>query len=110
MTREELESEVSRCEKALYTAKQKLEAFDDAIENYVFETLDDAADEIEYALRVKASTASGKNCWGDDEYRRPFIVDGVKYVGILKCEYNRFDKTYYYLDSSSFSYKKLDED
>lgn len=46
------------------------------------------------------------NC-GLDEYRQEYIVDNIKYVGILNVEYNRHDKTYYYVEDSSYSSRKV---
>lgn len=42
------------------------------------------------------------NC-GAEEYTQEFMVAGVVHVGTLKVEYNRHDKTYYYVDGSKFS-------
>lgn len=42
-----------------------------------------------------------------ETYEQEFIVSGVRYLGTLECEYNRHDKTYYYVEDAKFSYKEL---
>ena len=39
----------------------------------------------------------------EDVYEQEFMVGDVVYVATLKCEYNRHDKRYYYLDGQEFS-------
>lgn len=46
------------------------------------------------------------NC-GADHYDQEFMVGDVRYLGTLTVEYNRHDKTYYYIDGSNFSYKTV---
>ena len=36
-----------------------------------------------------------------------FIVDEKRYVAILEVEYNRHDKTYYFVDGSDFRVEEL---
>lgn len=48
------------------------------------------------------------NC-GNPQYIQQFYVNDVLYEGILDVEYNRHDKTYYYVEESTFTVKKLEE-
>ena len=105
-------SEKEKLQQAIDLAKLHLREAEDALaqfcakaENNVFETIDDAVGTIEDALRDKArdDCEGSYNC-GNPEYTQAFMVAGVEYVGTLKVEYNRHDKTYYYIDSATFSY------
>lgn len=109
-TKQELEAAVIAAQKTLDDASSALAAFNALPENHVYETLDDAEYEVENYLEKKAFKAceGAGNC-GLDEYTQEFIVDGVKYIGTLTIEYNRHDKTYYYIDSAQFSYKAVEE-
>lgn len=103
--KEQLESAVKAAEEDLFKAKQALEEFLDSPENNVFDNLEEACGEIEDKLCEKA----GEDCEGSyncglEEYSQEFIVNGVHYVGTLKCEYNRHDKTYYYLEEYKFTF------
>ena len=47
------------------------------------------------------------NC-GDDVYTQKFMVEGKVYLGSGHFDYNRHDKTYYYIDEREWSYKLID--
>lgn len=91
---------------ALAEAKEALAEFESLAENNVFETIEKAVSAIENKLECQAheDCEGSYNC-GDESYSQEFIVDGVKYVGTLTLEYNRHDKTYYYIDGSEFTYE-----
>lgn len=107
-------SEKEKLERAIDLAKLHLREAEDALaqfcakaENNVFETLDDALCTIEEVLRDKArADCEGSYNCGNPEYTQAFMVSDVEYVGTLKVEYDRHDKTYYYVDSAKFSYAK----
>jgi hypothetical protein len=104
-TREDLQANITAAEKNLNAAKEGLAAFDALPSNNVFETLAKAEGVLEDKLRGLASAdCEGSYNRGADEYTQEFIVDGVHYIGTLKVEYNRHDKTYYYVEEASFSY------
>ena len=107
-TRKELEAVVEQCTQALLEANIQLAKFDDLAENNVFATLEEAECKINELLdnRASADCEGSYNC-GNDEYRQEFIVNNVKYVGIATYEYNRHDKTYYYIDQSDFRVEEL---
>ena len=74
-----------------------------------FDTLEDACATLENALGNMAFEAcEGAGNFGMDEYTQEFIVDGVHYIAKMTFEYNRHDKTYYYIDGSEFSYARKD--
>lgn len=108
-TREDFTIAIGVAQKLLDKAKSDLAAFDAKAENNVFESLAKAEGVLEDKLRDRAAAdcEGSYNC-GAPEYVQEFMVGGVKYVGTLKVEYNRHDKTYYYIEECSFSYKKAD--
>lgn len=105
-TKLELEAAVSTAQTALNLAQQALEAFNDAPENNQFDDIEKAHSAIEDKLYGKAHKAcEGSHCCGLPKYTQEFIVNGTRYVGTLTVEYNRHDKTYYYVEESEFTYK-----
>lgn len=107
-TKEQLEAAVKVAEKDLAAAKFALEFYLDSPENNTFEDLEEAREEIEYKLCEKAGEdcEGSYNC-GAEVYEQEFIVQGIHYLGTLYCEYNRHDKTYYYLDGHKFKYEEI---
>lgn len=108
-TREELQVAVVKAQAALNDANAALEGFNDLIDNHTYLTLDEAIFGVEDYLRDKAheDCKGSYNC-GLDEYVLDFKVEDVVYTGTLACEYNRHDKTYYYVDETDFTYKVKD--
>lgn len=104
-TREELSTAIAAARAKLTDAQDALKAFEALAENNVFDTLDQAEYRVESMLERRAflDCEGAGNC-GLPEYTQAFMVAGVKYVGTLKVEYNRHDKTYYYIDGTEFSY------
>jgi hypothetical protein len=83
-----------------------LESLESDILNHVYDSLEDAEFRLEGILCRKANEAcEGSYCCGENEYSQDFIVDGKEYIAIMSFEYNRHDKTYYYVDYSDFSYR-----
>ncbi len=107
--REALVANVTAAAAALTQANAALIAFDARPDNNVFPDMETAEARIEDALRgeAEADCEGSHNC-GMPQYHRHFIVDGVEYVGTLSVEYNRHDKTYYYVEEASFTYSKAE--
>ena len=108
MSIEQLKIDVVVAQRNLATAKSALEAFESLAENNVFATVDEARVVIENALLCKAheDCEGSYNC-GDDSYTQEFMVGGIVYIATLAVEYNRHDKTYYYIDGSEFSVRAM---
>lgn len=109
MKRDWLVQDVLEVTERLALSKQALLAFDCAPENNVFDSLEIA----EYSLFDKLegfaqADCEGSHSCGSPEYCQEFIVGGVHYLATLAVEYNRHDKTYYYIDSSEFTIKELE--
>lgn len=109
-SREELELAVKAAEAALAAAQLALYQFDTSIENNVYSSLEEAEGEIEDKLLQEAfeDCQGAYNC-GAPEYTQLFMVDGKKYLATLTVEYNRHDKTYYYIDGSDFQITEVVE-
>lgn len=107
-TKEDLILAVKEAEKALNVARNELLEWESLAENNVFDDLDEAIYKIEERLYGLAEDdcEGSYNC-GQKKYEQEFIVSGVRYLGTLECEYNRHDKTYYYVEHTEFSYKEL---
>lgn len=105
MTREELTQAVTDAQSVLTVAHTALREFNSRAANNVYETLQLALNTVEYQLHTRAVEAceGAGNC-GLSEYSQLFMVDNVTYIGMLKVEYNRHDKTYYYVDWNEFTY------
>lgn len=104
-TKDELAADIAAAEQALAAAQAALIAWESDPQNNVFASLDEAAAAIEDALLDQAheDCEGSYNC-GNEKYTREFIVDGTTYIGTLTVEYNRHDKTYYYVDGSEFTF------
>lgn len=107
-TKQELELSVANAKSALATAEAALQAFNDAPENNRFDNLDDALAQIEDDLRILAydDCQGAYNC-GADSYSKEFYVGETLYRGTAEFEYNRHDKTYYYIDGCTFTYEEV---
>lgn len=105
MSKAELEQAVKDARANLALAEAAVEAWDDTPENNVFASLEEAESEVEGALldRAHKDCKGSYNC-GADTYARGFIVGGTAYIGTLTVEYNRYDKTYYYVDRYEFTF------
>lgn len=80
------------------------------IENNVYEgDLEQVLWYVEEQLANEASEAceGAGNC-GLEEYTQQFICNGIPYEAKMTFEYNRHDKTYYYIEESHFSYKQIE--
>jgi hypothetical protein len=109
--KEVLQANVITAKKTLADAEAALTAFEALPENNVFETLPKALSTVEDKLLSQAhkDCEGSYNC-GQESYTQGFIVDGAQYLGTLTVEYNRHDKTYYYIDGSEFTYAVVTAD
>ena len=108
MNRTELEQAVKDAKETLSIAESALDVFDNAPENNRYESLDEAEARLEDILMGRAFLdCEGAGNRGSDTYRQEFIVGEDHYMATLKPEYNRHDKTYYYIDRHDFSVEKL---
>lgn len=107
--RAKLCDDIAEIELQLIHAKNNLATFDALPENNTFDDYQDACWIIEAKLSDMASNdCEGSHCYGADEYQQEFIVNGKHYLGKLAVQYNRHDKTYYYVDETDFTVTALD--
>lgn len=108
---ESLRAAAEEAETALRDAYRALEAEDIKAEYFVYANHEDAEDaegELYEVLHFRAfKDCQGAYNVGQEEYRQEYIVDGNKFVGILAVEYNRHDKTYYYIDGTEYRYEPV---
>lgn len=103
--KEQLELAIKEARQALHDANIAMDNFNDAPENNSFEDMESALSSIENKLLDKAhNDCEGSHNCGMDEYTQEFIVADVHYIGTLRPEYNRHDKTYYYIDGYEFTH------
>lgn len=111
MRKIELENHVATAKLALQAAELVLANFIASPENNVFPSLEEAEGELEERLRgIAREDCEGAGNCGLEEYEQEFIVDDVLYLGKLSVEYDRHDKTYYYVDRARFTYEPVDRD
>jgi hypothetical protein len=107
-TREDYVAAVMSAKSSLKFAEEELATFDQAPENNRFDSLEDALGTIQETLYERAhDDCEGSYSFGDDQYSQKFYVGEDLYEAILYVEYNRHDKTYYYVEETEFEYKKL---
>lgn len=103
----DLKLEVEDRQAALDNAVFDLSVAERSIENHVYESLERAESRLCAIFEGKAhEDCEGAGNCGEDEYTQDFIVDGKEYVATMTFDYNRHDKTYYYIDGREFSYKE----
>lgn len=88
--------------------EKEIEILESDVCNFQFESHDDAEDAISSLLYTKAEDAcEGSHNCGADEYAQAYqlIGDSKVYSGKITVDYNRHDKTYYYVDGCKYSYE-----
>jgi hypothetical protein len=115
MINKEQNPERQRLVQAVFDANAKLAFaqidlihFDESIENNVYESKEEAEDYLTEELleRARKDCEGSYNC-GHEQYTQDFIVNGYPYRATLEVEYNRHDKTYYYVDEYEMSIEEL---
>lgn len=104
----ELKLAAKVAEDAFEAATKLVEQAQALPENNVYPSLEDAEYKIEDMLadRAHEDCEGAGNC-GDLEYRQLFMVGDKMYVGIYEVDYNRHDKTYYYVDGAEFRIEEV---
>lgn len=108
-TKEWLQSDIDHCEVQLAKAENALYKFMQLPENNRYDDLEVAKAWIYERLYEQATEdcEGSYNC-GNEEYKQKFMVAGKTYEATMTLEYNRHDKTYYYIDEiTSFEVKEI---
>lgn len=102
-----LKAELEIAQGRVLLISAELEEAESDIQNHVYESLDRAEHVLFSMFENQAhEDCEGAGNVGSDVYTQDFIVDGVEYTASGFFEYNRHDKTYYYIDGSDYSYKE----
>jgi hypothetical protein len=104
------QNEINDLRNKLRSAEIELYVLESSPDNHRFDDMEVAERKIEAKLEVEAEMdCEGKYNCGNPQYTQEFYVNDILYVGILDVEYNRHDKTYYYVEESTFTVKKVEE-
>ncbi len=93
--------------KAIAALEQQIDSIDSALENNVYVSHDAAERAIFTRYKNIASEAcEGSYCCGNREYRQQYKLkgDATIFEALVTFEYNRHDKTYYYIDGIDYSF------
>jgi len=102
-----LRESVMFAEANLFQARKALTAAECDIQNHVYTSLEEAEETLSNLFWDWAhEDCEGAGNCGSPEYSQDFIVDGIEYTATETFEYNRHDRTYYYIDGHSYSYKE----
>ena len=106
VTKDSLLLAVKDASEKLEKAKSELLAFEASAENNRFDDADNAREVIEDKLRsyADADCEGAYNC-GEETYTQRYYVGEVMYLCTAEFEYNRHDKTYYYVDGQSYTHE-----
>lgn len=103
-----IQEKIKSLEAEIISLNAQLIAIDSSIEANVYQSLNDAKDFItERFQRIAEDACEGSYRYGDSEYKQLFMVDGKTYEATVSFEYNRHDKTYYYVDGTDYSFKEV---
>lgn len=103
-----LKATVSNLQKELQEAEFNLDQALCSHQCNNFSSLDEAESMLYDELWSQASKdCEGSHNCGLDQYSQPFSVGDKQYIAVASVEYNRHDKTYYYVDSFSLKIVEL---
>jgi hypothetical protein len=103
LQKQELKSRLSTLSNEMVEVRILISNIDNDINYNVFDTVELAEDYLFNRFECEANDAcEGSHCCGEDKYTQDFMVDGVVHTAVGDFEYNRHDKTYYYIDESDF--------
>lgn len=95
----EIEARLKVAQTAVKGLENELHLWKTAPENNVFADMDEAWGELEESCLEEArNDCEGAYNFGSDRYVRYCLIEGESYVMVVDVEYNRHDKTYYYVD------------
>jgi len=107
-----IRSEIAMHQKRIGELEASLLAFDDLLENNQYDDHDDAEAHIDERYQgIAREACEGSYCYGESEYKQRYQIKGSPtiYEATITFEYNRHDKTYYYIDGSDYSYAEVIE-
>ena len=104
-----LQNKINELQKVLLDHETELWKLKSSPEYNKFDNMEVASVAIESKLEVQAEEdcEGSYNC-GNPQYIQQFYVNDMLYEGVLDVEYNRHDKTYYYVENSEFTVRKVE--
>lgn len=110
MNKLEIQAKIVEHNNHIAWLEQLLIDIDESIENNQYSTHEDARSTITnqiYAI-AEAQCEGMRNC-GNPDFTRLYKVTGVDgtFQATVAFQYNRHDKTYYYIDETHYSYIKI---
>jgi len=92
----------------LREAEDNLSVAEALPENNIFESIEEAEGKLYNKLRDKAhNDCEGAHNCGAREYIQLFYVNKTLYKAVATVEYNRHDKTYYYVENFDFKIEEV---
>lgn len=108
VTKDSLLLAVRDASEALDAARAALAEFEGSPENNRFDDIKTAQYTIEDKLRdIAAADCEGSYNCGDDKYTQDYYVGDTLYRCTAEFEYNRHDKTYYYVDAAEYTHEVI---
>ena len=105
-----LKGRIHNLNEELVMCQTELHLLESSAEYNKFSNMESAEATINGMLEdLAGSDCEGSYNCGSPQYTQQFYVNDVLYEGILDVEYNRHDKTYYYVEETNFTVKKLEE-
>lgn len=106
--KKEMKAKVKALQAEIAVLETQIEEFDSSPEQNIFESLDKAANQITDRFKdIAHQQCEGAGNCGSPEFKQKFSVDGKSYEATVGFEYDRYDKTYYYIENTSYSYVAL---
>jgi hypothetical protein len=110
MNKTQIAAEIKSLQNKINQLNQQLEDFDSALENNQYDAHNDAEGHIhERYLGIAGEACEGSYCYGESEYKQRYQIKGnpALFEATVSFEYNRHDKTYYYIDGQDYSFKEV---
>jgi len=106
MTKDEISAQIKFLNAKVVDLENQIEAFDSAIEQNQYKNHKEAELKISGRYECIANEeCEGSYNRGADEYMQQYQIEGEASIfeAFMKVEYNRHDKTYYYVDGFTYS-------
>lgn len=110
MNNKQIAAEIYAHQKAIEVLEQSLIDFDSLIENNQYTDHTNA----EYSITGRFENIAHEQCegahnCGEEMFKQIYQIAGNSntFEATVKFEYNRHDKTYYYIDGTTYSYVEL---
>lgn len=112
MDKTAINAEIATLRTKIAELETSMSVFDDQLENNQYESHESAERVIFNRYEnIAGEACEGSYCCGASEYKQQYQISGnpAVFEATVSFEYNRHDKTYYYIDDSDYSYKEVTE-